>query len=62
MNKKTIITTLLVLVAMTGQAQTKKTAIVKGYSPALEDSTVVKIYVDNVSVASDTVFGLGWFL
>ena len=56
MNKKTIITILLALVAMAGQAQTKKTAIVKGYSPALEDSTVVNIYVDNVSVASDTVF------
>ena len=53
MNKKTIITILLALAATTGQAQTKKTAIVKGYSPALEDSTVVNIYVDNVSVASD---------
>ena len=52
-----IITILLALVAMAGQAQTKKAAIVKGYSPALEDSTVVNIYVDNVSVASDTVFG-----
>ena len=40
-----------------GQAQTKKTAIVKGYSPALEDSTLVNIYIDNMSVASDTVFG-----
>ena len=57
MNKQTIITALLALVAMTGQAQPQKTAIVKGYSPALEDSTVVNIYVDNVSVASDTVFG-----
>ena len=64
MNKQTIITCLrgfaipmLALVAMAAQAQTKKTAIVKGYSPALEDSTVVNIYVDNVSVASDTVFG-----
>ena len=53
MNKKNIITILLALVAMAGQAQTKKTAIVKGYSPALEDSTVVNIYVDNVSVASE---------
>lgn len=57
MNKKTIITMMLALVAMAGLAQTKKAAIVKGYSPALEDSTVVNIYVDNVSVASDTVFG-----
>ena len=38
MNKKPIITALLALVAMAGQAQTKNTAIVKGYSPALEDS------------------------
>ena len=57
MNKKTIITTLLALVAVAGQAQTKNTAIVKGYSPALEDSTVVNIYIDNMSAASDTVFG-----
>ena len=57
MNKQTIITTLLALVAVAGQAQTKNTAIVKGYSPALEDSTVVNIYIDNMSAASDTVFG-----
>ena len=57
MNKQTIITALLALVAMEGQAQTKNTAIVKGYSPALEDSTVVNIYIDNMSAASDTVFG-----
>ena len=57
MNKKIIITTLLALVAMAGQTQTKNTAIVKGYSPALEDSTVVNIYIDNMSAASDTVFG-----
>ena len=57
MNKKTIITILLALVAMTGLAQTTKTAVVKGYSPALKDSTVVNIYIDNVSAASDTVFG-----
>ena len=57
MNKPTITAILLALVAMTGWAQTTKTAIVKGDSPALEDSTVVNIYIDNVSVASDTVFG-----
>ena len=57
MNKRTVITALLALVAMMGWAQTTKTAIVKGFSPALEDSTVVNIYIDNVSVASDTVFG-----
>lgn len=57
MNKQIIITILLTLVTLTGQAQTKNTAIVKGYSPALEDSTVVNIYIDNMSAASDTVFG-----
>ena len=51
-----IIIALLALVAMTGWAQSTKTAFVKGYSPALEDSTVVNIYIDNVSAASDTVF------
>ena len=56
MNKQIIITALLALVAMAGQGQTKNTAIVKGYSPALEDSTVVNIYIDNMSAASDTVF------
>ena len=55
--QRTIITALLALVAMAGQTQTKNTAIVKGYSPALEDSTVVNIYIDNMSAASDTVFG-----
>ena len=57
MNKQTIITILFALAAVAGQAQTKNTAIVKGYSPALEDSTVVNIYIDNMSAASDTVFG-----
>ena len=41
MKKKTIITILLALVAMTGQAQTK-TATVIGYSPALKDGLVVR--------------------
>ena len=57
MNKRSIITTLYVLITIVGLAQTKNTAIVKGYSPALKDSTVVNIYIDNVSVATDTVFG-----
>ena len=56
MNKKTIITALLALIVITGWAQTTKTAIVKGFSPALKDSTEVNIYIDNMSVASDTVF------
>ena len=39
MKKQLIITILLALVAMAGQAQTK-TATVTGYSPALKDGTV----------------------
>lgn len=56
MNKKTIITILLALVALLGQAQTK-TATITGYSPALKDSTVAESSIDNVRVASDTVIG-----
>ena len=56
MNKKTIITILLAVVAMAGQAQTK-TATITGYSPALKDSTVAESSIDNVRVASDTVIG-----
>ena len=54
MNKQTIITILLALVAMAGLAQTK-TATVTGYSPALKDGTVAESSIDNVRVASDTV-------
>ena len=56
MNKETIITALLALVAVAGQAQTK-TATVTGYSPALKDGTVAESSIDNVRVASDTVIG-----
>ena len=38
--KKTIITTMLALIALMGQAQTK-TATITGYSPALKDGTLV---------------------
>ena len=41
MIKKTIITMMLALVALTGLAQTK-TATIKGYSPALKDGTVAE--------------------
>ena len=54
MKKQFIITILLALVAMAGQAQTK-TATVTGYSPALKDGTVAESSIDNVRVASDTV-------
>ena len=53
---RTIITILLALVAMAGQAQTK-TATITGYSPALKDGTVAESSIDHVRVASDTVQG-----
>ena len=46
-NKKTIITILLALVTMTGQAQTK-TATISGYSPSLKDGTLVLAAVGNI--------------
>ena len=45
--KLTIITILLALVTMTGQAQTK-TATITGYSPALKDGTLVLAAVGNI--------------
>ena len=54
--KQTIITILLALVALLGQAQTK-TATITGYSPALKDGTVAESSIDNVRVVSDTVIG-----
>ena len=57
MNNKTIITALLALVALTGWAQSTKTATIKGYSPALKDGTVATSYIDNAPIANDTVVG-----
>ena len=57
MNKQTIITILLALVWVAGLAQTKQTATIKGYSPALKDSTVAECSIENVRVASDTIIG-----
>ena len=54
MNKKTIITILLALVAVTGQAQTK-TATVTGYSPALKDGTLVFAGTSSTITVVDTV-------
>ncbi len=54
MIKKAIITILLALVAMTGQAQTK-TATVIGYSPALKDSTLVFAGTGSTVPVVDTV-------
>ena len=54
MNKKSIITTFLALVAMAGLAQTK-TATVIGYSPALKDGTLVFAGTGSTSTVVDTV-------
>ena len=54
MNKKNIITILLALAAMTGQAQIK-TATVIGYSPALKDGTLVFAGTGSTSTVVDTV-------
>ena len=53
--KHTIITVMLALIALVGHGQTTKTATIKGYSPALKDSTVAECLIDMVRVASDTV-------
>ena len=55
MNKKTIITALLALVAMTGWAQSTKTATITGYSPALKDGTLVIAGAGNLLDIVDTV-------
>ena len=55
--KQNIITALLALMTLAGQGQTVQTAIIKGYSPALKDSTVAECIIENVRVASDTVIG-----
>ena len=52
--KKSIITMMLALVAMTGLAQTK-TATVTGYSPALKDGTLVLAGVGISGNVVDTV-------
>lgn len=55
MTKQPFITIILALVVLAGQAQTTKTATIKGYSPALKDSTVAECLIDMILVASDTV-------
>ena len=54
MNKKTIITILLALVTVAGQAQTK-TVTVTGYSPALKDGTLVLAGTGTIGNVVDTV-------
>ena len=55
MNKKSIFTALLALVALTGWAQSTKTATIKGYSPALKDGTLVIAGAGNLLDIVDTV-------
>ena len=53
--KKTIITALLALVALTGWAQSTKTATITGYSPALKDGTLVFAGTGSSAHLVDTV-------
>ena len=55
MNKKHIITALLALVALTGWAQSTKTATITGYSPALKDGTLVFAGTGSTVPVVDTV-------
>ncbi|MBQ8990330.1 MAG: TlpA family protein disulfide reductase [Prevotella sp.] len=55
MNKKSIIATLLAFLAMTGWAQSTKTVTIKGYSPALKDSTLVLAGTGTMATVVDTV-------
>jgi len=54
MNKKVIVSAILALVALTGQAQTK-TATIEGYSPALKDGTLVLAGIGSSGTVVDTV-------
>ena len=55
MNRQTILLALLTLLTLTAQTAVGqvKTATVKGYSPALKDSTVAECAIDMKVVASD---------
>lgn len=55
MNKKSIFTALLALVAMTGWAQSTKTATITGYSPALKDGTVIGVATGTIGNDVGTV-------
>ena len=55
MKKKKFITALLALVALTGWAQSTKTATVTGYSPALKDGTLVLAGTGSSGTVVDTV-------
>ena len=55
MNKKSIFTALLAIVALTSWSQSTKTATIKGYSPALKDGTLVIAGAGNLLDIVDTV-------
>ena len=55
MNRQIIITALLALVALTGWAQSTKTATITGYSPALKDGTLVFASTSPCASVVDTV-------
>lgn len=55
MNKKSIMTMMLALICMIGQAQTTKTVTITGSSPALKDSTLVLAGVGISGTVVDTV-------
>ena len=55
MSKKSIITALLALVALTGWAQSTKTATITGYSPALKDGTLVLAGIGSSGTVVDSV-------
>ena len=55
MYKQTIITALFALVALTGWAQSTKTATITGYSPALKDGTWVLAGIGSSGTVVDTV-------
>ena len=57
MSKNSVITALFALVALTGWAQSTKTATITGYSPALKNGTIAMLGIDNEFVATDTVIG-----
>ena len=50
--KKLLLIALQILVCIASLAQTTKTATIKGYSPALKDSTIAECFIDNALVAN----------
>ena len=55
MSKNSVITALFALVALTGWAQSTKTATITGYSPALKDGTLVLAGIGSSGTVVDSV-------